>query len=668
MNTPPLLRGAVLIFNGWFSGPLVPAAVVGLVLEAPRFVRWRLEIDRRRFTVIWNISVVLFVATAVYFIVKDPSRAVASIVQWAPAAMLPMMLAIRYSVAGKVDLDVLSLLARNRVRREGETGRRTVTLAYPYLLLCIFSASTAGVRTPWFYAGVVVFATWALWGVRSRTASPILWLALLAIAGALGYAGHVNLHRLQGVVEQTVVNLYTRSRSDEGEADPKHAAIGRIGPRKLSDRIVLRVELPERAKSPLLLREAVYHTYRSQIWTAADSPFEPVQRDKNGTWRLGTGTAAEEKMIIHGFFGQGEKVLPLPLNAAGIEGLPALRISQNQLGTVTMGDGPDMADYRVLSGTVSAGADKPSDKDVAVPEKEAPMLKKMARDLGLSSADPDRSMEALGGFFRNRFQYSLVQSGDKGDMQLSEFLLTRRAGHCEYFATATVLLLRAAGIPARYAVGYSVQEYSDLEKMYVARARHAHAWCLVNVDGAWRDFDTTPPSWSELENTRSPVIGHIYDRWQRLAFLFSRWRNGIDADRVRTALARGLVVIVIFLAWKFIRKQRVRGGGQRDDQKAAPWPGRDSEFYAVEKHLREQGFLRQPWEPTTAWLKNIRDRRMLTPEREELLRDLLLLHDRYRFDPNGISAAEREALRVSAKRWLETDNPALAMYQRTVPK
>ncbi|MBT8330725.1 MAG: transglutaminase-like domain-containing protein, partial [Deltaproteobacteria bacterium] len=39
---------------------------------------------------------------------------------------------------------------------------------------------------------------------------------------------------------------------------------------------------------------------------------------------------------------------------------------------------------------------------------------------------------------------------------IENFLTRSRSGHCEYFATATVLLLRQAGIPARYARGYSV--------------------------------------------------------------------------------------------------------------------------------------------------------------------------------------------------------------------
>ena len=60
---------------------------------------------------------------------------------------------------------------------------------------------------------------------------------------------------------------------------------------------------------------------------------------------------------------------------------------------------------------------------------------------------------------------------------MSRFLLRTRSGHCEYFATATVLLLRQLGIPARYAVGYAVHEATG--RKYVVRQRDAHAWCLV---------------------------------------------------------------------------------------------------------------------------------------------------------------------------------------------
>ena len=110
-------------------------------------------------------------------------------------------------------------------------------------------------------------------------------------------------------------------------------------------------------------------------------------------------------------------------------------------------------------------------------------------------------LHTLSAFFqdKDKFSYSTWQGLEKlastNETPLSRFLLRTRSGHCEYFATATVLLLRQLGIPARYAVGYAVHEASG--RQYVVRQRDAHAWCLVwnPTSETWQDFDTTPASW-----------------------------------------------------------------------------------------------------------------------------------------------------------------------------
>jgi hypothetical protein len=71
-------------------------------------------------------------------------------------------------------------------------------------------------------------------------------------------------------------------------------------------------------------------------------------------------------------------------------------------------------------------------------------------------------------------------------------------------AGIATVLLRAAGIPARYATGYSVQEGSEIEQRYVVRASHAHAWVLAWVDGRWREVDTTPAVWAQAD---APATG-----------------------------------------------------------------------------------------------------------------------------------------------------------------
>lgn len=66
-----------------------------------------------------------------------------------------------------------------------------------------------------------------------------------------------------------------------------------------------------------------------------------------------------------------------------------------------------------------------------------------------------------------------------------------RRGHCQYFATASVLMLRRAGHQARCVAGFASNEYD--ERGVVFRGLHAHAWIeVVDREGHWRRVDPTP--------------------------------------------------------------------------------------------------------------------------------------------------------------------------------
>jgi transglutaminase-like putative cysteine protease len=66
-----------------------------------------------------------------------------------------------------------------------------------------------------------------------------------------------------------------------------------------------------------------------------------------------------------------------------------------------------------------------------------------------------------------------------------------RRGHCQYFSTAAVILLRRAGHTARCVAGFASDEYDD--RGVVFRGLHAHAWIeVVNAEGRWQRFDPTP--------------------------------------------------------------------------------------------------------------------------------------------------------------------------------
>jgi transglutaminase-like putative cysteine protease len=89
---------------------------------------------------------------------------------------------------------------------------------------------------------------------------------------------------------------------------------------------------------------------------------------------------------------------------------------------------------------------------------------------------------------------------------LEDFLYHTKAGHCERFAGALVLMLRSQGIPAVYVLGFKGCEENQ-DGHYIVRQEHAHAWveALVPKPGQqlalndrtswvyhWRSLDPTP--------------------------------------------------------------------------------------------------------------------------------------------------------------------------------
>ena len=488
MKTPPLLLGATLLFWGWHTGFLVGAVIIACVLEGSRLIAWRCELSSDDLNRIRNLCALVLVAMVVYLMATvEPMRALLVMFSLYPLTVLPVVVAHAYSTAGTIDASMLFFLSKRTAAPTGDRSRTPVNPSYPYPAIVLLAASAANVRAPWFYAGLFLLSAWALWTARPKIFSSVLWVSLLASAGALGYIGHIGLHNLQEMLTGEVSKWLADSMSG-GEADPYRSstAIGHIGILKLSDEIVLRVEPMPGERVPFLLHEASYNRYSSSIWSSGDSGFDAVQPEPDGTtWTLQRGSGPNQSMTVFAHLKGGRGILALPYGVSRIEQLPIGAMQRNRLGAVKVGAGPGLVVYRALFVPGSSGGGPPDETDLNVPQRDIPIISRIVMELGLTSQSPRQALLTVADYFQRNFQYSTFQSDRRrGFSALEDFFLRSRSGHCEYFATATVLLLRHAGIPARYATGYSVQEFSRLENRYVVRARHAHSWALAYVDGA----------------------------------------------------------------------------------------------------------------------------------------------------------------------------------------
>src|SRR5579883_1931183 len=145
-------------------------------------------------------------------------------------------------------------------------------------------------------------------------------------------------------------------------------------------------------------------------------------------------------------------------------------------------------------------------------------IRALARDW--AGADPDEMQaQRIQAHLRSEFRYTLDTPHTPTRDPLADFLFVRKAGYCEYFASAMAVMLRTLGVPARVATGFQPGYFNDVSGLFVIRASDAHAWVEAWLEGkGWRTFDPTPPDTSK-QNGLFARLGMYLDaadsKWQQ---------------------------------------------------------------------------------------------------------------------------------------------------------
>jgi transglutaminase-like putative cysteine protease len=523
---PPLLGAAALLFWGWQTGLWAAALPLAVLLEGPRLVATRFEIGTRQLARLFDYGLLLAIGTGGYLsLTGSPTDGVVAVLQWLPVLLGPCTVAQAWSRAGRIDLKALW---SNRQRRDPPPARPyAVDFRWLYLPLCLVAASAVHQRTPLFFTAAALLGGWALWVVRPRRAPAAAWTCLLLLAVGLGYGGQLALHRLQGILVDLSLALLA---GGGGDVDPyrTRTALGQIGELKLSGAVLLRVTTADGTLPPPRLRRASYDSYSGgAFWYAGAAALVPLDGEVGpaGAWQFGPAVPGEREVRITALL-QGERaLLAVPPGTRHLAGLAVDGLRANRLGVLEATPVRDgLVTYRATYGDAfDPLVAAPTQADLEIPAVLRPTLAAVAAPLRLDGLPPEAALARLAAWFDAEFGYALYQSADTIDRPaVIRFLVETRAGHCEYFATATVLLLRLAGIPARYATGFAVQEWSALEKAWVVRRRHAHAWAEAHIDGRWITVDTTPATWAGAEAAHAAWWQPAADGWARPRF--GHWR------------------------------------------------------------------------------------------------------------------------------------------------
>jgi transglutaminase-like putative cysteine protease len=360
-------------------------------------------------------------------------------------------------------------------------------------------------------------------------------ILLLSLSVALAATSLVT--RYEYSLTSWAVQVLNRKNSHSAEIgfsmDP------RLGPVANPEPTMDRILLIDGSQSEQHLRVMAFDTYSQGRWlpTMSDRTYRPAV--------LSAVAATGQKMHFKRV-GDTADLLPLPLEVQEIDAQGPLE--EDDLATLRDQQADDNVSYEATVATapafqgplcVSPDATQ-RQRLLAIPGEIDPKVIELARQIA-GVGDKNRQLIRIESTLRSQHAYSLTFN-PQGE-PLNDFILNNRAAHCQYFASAVVMMARAVGIPARFVSGFYAHERYGSDQM-VVRSRDAHAWAECWIDGVgWLTVDATPSGGRPDEIYPDPPAWKRW--WEKLTDLPGQIREWANAHVAISKLAIVVAVIVI---------------------------------------------------------------------------------------------------------------------------
>lgn len=292
-------------------------------------------------------------------------------------------------------------------------------------------------------------------------------------------------------------------------------------------------------------RAGSYDHFEDNVWSRGTrgrrrDTRTAVQRSADGFFHLGPGSARSWLQVW--LQPIGGSALPVPVSAVSLDipfGALMTAVAVDDGGVVSLyGQPPGTFPYRVgLAGADARESARRGLRGRPPPRRESseedldssevtPRIRALAREVAGAGGAAERAARIERHLLDN-YGYTLDLLGVPGENRVEEFLFRHHRGHCELFASAMVLMLRAEGIPARFVTGFLGAEYNPIEGYYVVRQSNAHAWVEAETaEGVWTVYDPTPPAGRPVIDTSGlgRLAGQVYDflvfRWDRYVLTY----------------------------------------------------------------------------------------------------------------------------------------------------
>jgi transglutaminase-like putative cysteine protease len=185
--------------------------------------------------------------------------------------------------------------------------------------------------------------------------------------------------------------------------------------------------------------------------------------------------------------------------------------------------------------------------NIDLPDGFNPRTRELIAGWSAQDPRPQAVIERALALFNRDFSYTLTPQL-LGRNSIDDFLFATREGYCEHFASAFVVMMRMAGIPARVVTGYQGGVGNAFGDYWLIRHSDAHAWAEVWLETqGWVRIDPTSavapqriqrgsdslagpePLWTGMTRPLLQVSDWLRRSWNEMVL-------GFDAARQRAML------------------------------------------------------------------------------------------------------------------------------------
>ena len=445
-------------------------------------------------------------------------------------------------------------------------------------------------------------------GARSSVFALATRVGIVAIAVALGTGVHNTLWSNRSNIMALGARLLSNSNYQNQGGDAKPGENPQMGTSFAQGASTSRLMRVTGNLSEAHLRGAAYDLYSQGTWgpklSARDSIAASPRDTKENVGEDVSGDARSDTDVSVTLLRPSDQVLYAPLNLYAIVSAgngfdwsrfdgPIKTDSENvPISYAWLNARQNLEGVELTQGPLCVAPTAAQRETLlVVPDEIDPRVKELALRVTAGQVTPFDKAQAITQYLMQTHGYSLTFARASGD-PVSEFLLSDRSAHCQYFAAGAVMLLRASGVPARYASGFYAHEKEE-DGSIVVRGRDAHAWAEAYADGlGWFNVDATPaagradPRANPLPFYQKPLES-LSDWWDRVRAWFSR---------LTTVQILGLMTLVL-LVWaaeryrQSWRKNRITARAQTIPLELAPLARR------FEKALARRGIALSPGVP-----------------------------------------------------------------------